>query len=249
MMKFLIFLLMTTAVFAKEQKIVLSKNNTAVLRGPVNSMSVGEVMLQLSKLDQSGNDNEPIYLILQTPGGSVMDGLNLIEYMNSLRRPVHSVSMFAASMGFHILQSSQKRYVTKYGTIMSHRARGGFSGDIPQQVKSRFKHITDLIEKMDEQVVSRTNGKFNKETYAELIRDEYWAIGSNAVKDGFADNTASLKCDESLNGSNEKTFLTFFGPLNITFSDCPLITEPLNITKDNAIAIKKLMNEVKELEF
>jgi ATP-dependent Clp protease protease subunit len=245
----LLLLSLSSISFAKEEKIVLTKNNTAVLRGPVSSQSVADVMIQLSELDKTGNDKEPIYLVLQTPGGSVMDGLNLIQYMNSLRRPVNSVAIFAASMGFHILQSSNKRYVTKYGTIMSHRARGGFSGDIPQQVKSRFKHITDLLEKMDEQVISRTKGKFNKDSYSELIRDEYWAVGSNSVTDGFADNVANLKCDESLSGSNEKTFLTIFGPLNVTFSNCPLITEPLNITKDNAVVIRSLMNEVKELEF
>lgn len=247
MMKVLMFLFLANLSFAKE--IVLSKENTAVLRGPVNSSSVADVMLQLSELNKSGSDSEPIYLVLNTPGGSVMDGLNLIEYMNSLRRPVHSISIFAASMGFHILQNSGKRYVTKYGTIMSHRARGGFNGDIPQQVKSRFKHITDLLEKMDEQVISRTNGKFSKESYSELIRDEYWAVGNNAVKDGFADDVAKVKCDASLNGTTEKQLMTFFGSLTVSFANCPLITEPLAVEKENQTNLKIHMNEVRNLEF
>lgn len=247
MVKVLMFLFLVNLSFAKE--IVLSKENTAVLRGPVNSSSVADVMLQLSELNKSGSDSEPIYLILNTPGGSVMDGLNLIEYMNSLRRPVHSISIFAASMGFHILQNSGKRYVTKYGTIMSHRARGGFNGDIPQQVKSRFKHITDLLEKMDEQVISRTNGKFSKESYSELIRDEYWAVGNNAVKDGFADDVAKVKCDASLNGTTEKQLMTFFGSLTVSFANCPLITEPLAVEKENQTNLKIHMNEIRNLEF
>lgn len=247
MMKVLLFLFLVNLSFAKE--ITLSKENTAVLRGPVNSNSVADVMLQLSELNKSGSDNEPIYLVLNTPGGSVMDGLNLIEYINSLRRPVHSISIFAASMGFHILQNSGKRYVTKYGTIMSHRARGGFNGDIPQQVKSRFKHITDLLEKMDEQVISRTNGKFSKESYSELIRDEYWAVGNNAVKDGFADDVAKVKCDASLNGTTEKQLMTFFGSLTVSFANCPLITEPLAVEKENLANLKIHMNEIRNLEF
>lgn len=248
MMKVLMFFVfLMNLAFAKD--IVLSKENTAVLRGPVNSSSVAEVMIQLSELNKSGSDNEPIYLVLNTPGGSVMDGLNLIEYMNSLRRPVHSISIFAASMGFHILQNSEKRYVTKYGTIMSHRARGGFNGDIPHQVKSRFKHITDLLEKMDEQVISRTNGKFNKNSYSELIRDEYWAVGSNAVKDGFADDVAKVKCDASLNGTSEKNLMTFFGPLTVSFANCPLITEPLAVERENQANLKTHMSEIRNLEF
>lgn len=247
-MKVLIFLvLLSNIVFAKD--ITLTKENTAVLRGPVNSSSVADVMIQLSELNQSGSDKDPIYLVLNTPGGSVMDGLNLIEYMNSLRRPIYSISIFAASMGFHILQNSEKRYITKYGTIMSHRARGGFSGEIPQQVKSRFKHISDLLEKMDEQVVSRTNGKFNKQSYSELIRDEYWAVGDNAVKEGFADDVAKVKCDASLNGSTEKHLLTVFGPIVVSFANCPLITEPLSVEKENQVKLKEHMSEIRNLEF
>ena len=205
-------------------------------------------MKKLSALDKKGKDSDPIYLVLYTPGGSVIHGLNLIEYMNSLRRPVHSVAIFAASMGFHILENSKQRYVTKYGTIMSHRASGGFEGDIPQQVNSRFKHITDLLEKMDEQVISRTSGKYNKKTYMELIRDEYWGVGSNGIKDGFVDEVVSLKCDESLSGSTEKTFNTFFGVVAVEFSDCPLITEPSKISRGTHDQFKEYMNTIRKLE-
>lgn len=243
----LVLMFLTSTCFAKD--IVLTKKNTAVLRGPVESSSVADVMSQLSELNKVGKDGDPIYLILQTPGGSVFHGLNLIEYMNSLRRPVHVVANFAASMGFHILENSPKRYVTKYGTIMSHRASGGFQGDIPHQVQSRFKHITDLIQKMDDQVISRTNGKYTRNSYMELIRDEYWSVGENAIKDGFADEIASLKCDESLDGSSEKTFNSFFGQVTVVFAECPLLTEPLRVTQGQSSDLNKIMNTVRNLEF
>lgn len=251
-MKFLFSTLIVTLlcipsiVFSKE--VVLTESNTAILRGPVMPSTVSDVMQQLNQLDKKGKDSDPIYLVLYTPGGSVLHGLNLIEYANSLRRPVHSVAIFAASMGFHILQNSKKRYVTKYATIMSHRASGGFEGDIPQQVNSRFKHITDLLDKMDDQVISRTNGKYNKKTYMELIRDEYWGVGSNSIKDGFADEVVSLKCDESLNSITEKTFNTFFGVITAEFSNCPLITEALKVSRGNPEQFKDFMNTIKKLE-
>lgn len=238
-------LLVPLTSFSKE--IILTQDNTITLRGPVNSYSVGEVMQQLNVLDKKGKETDPIYLVLHTPGGSVFHGLNLITYMNSLRRPVHSVAIFAASMGFHILENSKQRYVTKYGTIMSHRASGGFEGDIPQQVNSRFKHITDLLEKMDDQVISRTKGRYNRKSYSELIRDEYWSVGDTAIKDSFVDEIADLKCDETLNGTVEKGFPTMFGLVNATYSQCPLITEPFKVSdgmdsqfRDYMISIKKL---------
>lgn len=241
-----LFLLMVSSAFSKE--ITLTSENTVSLFGPVDRSSIGAVMHELNKLAQTGNPNDPIYLILNTPGGSVMSGLELIDFMNTLRRPVHSVAIFAASMGFHILQNSPVRYVTKYATVMSHRAAGGFQGDIPQQVNSRLNHVIQLVDKMDEQAVSRTKGKIDKKTYLELIRDEYWVVGSNTIKDGFADQQVSLKCDESLNGITEKNFSA--GPFLIRakVSKCPLLTAPITDNEDDSKELFKIINTVRRLE-
>lgn len=246
-MKFvLVLLLLMSTAFAKD--ITLNSENTVSLFGPVERGSIGEVMHELNRLSQIGKKEDPIYLILYTPGGSVMAGLELINYMNTLRRPVHSVAIFAASMGFHILENSPVRYVTKYATVMSHRAAGGFEGDIPQQVTSRLNHVIQLVGKMDEQVVSRTNGKFTKKSYQELIRDEYWVVGDNTIKDGFADEVASLKCDDSLNGTTEKVFAV--GPFLVKakLSRCPLITAPIVEKEEDAKEIRRLVNTVKSME-
>jgi ATP-dependent Clp protease protease subunit len=243
---FLLLSLITLNVFAKE--IVLTDQNCVSLRGPVDRQSVGDVITDLSKLAQTGNQKDPIYLVLNTPGGSVMAGLELMQYMNTTRRPVHVVANFAASMGFHILQSSKVRYVTQYGTIMSHRASGGFEGDIPQQINSRLKHIIDLVGKMDEQVVGRTNGKFNKETYAELIRDEYWSVGTTAIKDGFADEVASLKCDSTLNGTVTKIVRFAIFEAEVNFSKCPLISAVVSADSENKAEVDKFLNSIRKLE-
>jgi ATP-dependent Clp protease protease subunit len=246
-MKFVLalLLLMSTA-FAKD--ITLNSENTVSLFGPVDRGSIGEVMHELNRLSQIGKKEDPIYLILYTPGGSVLAGLELINYMNTLRRPVHSVAIFAASMGFHILENSPVRYITKYATVMSHRANGGFQGDIPQQVTSRLNHVIQLVGKMDEQVVSRTDGKFDKKSYQELIRDEYWVVGDNAIKDGFADEVASLKCDDSLNGTIEKNFAV--GPFlaRVKLSRCPLITAPIAEKEQEAQEVTRLVNTIRNLE-
>jgi ATP-dependent Clp protease protease subunit len=246
-MRFILsFLLLISSAFAKE--ITLTSENTVSLFGPVDRESIGQVMHELNRLSQTGKAGEPIYLILNTPGGSVMSGLELINFMNTLRRPVHSVAIFAASMGFHILQNSPTRYITKYATVMSHRAAGGFSGDIPQQVNSRLSHVIQLVDKMDEQAVSRTKGKISKKEYLEMIRDEYWVVGTNTIKDGFADEEASLKCDDSLNGTVDRLF--FMGPFAIKakVSKCPLLTAPVTENDNDSKELSRLINTVRRLE-
>lgn len=243
---FIILLMLLNTAFAKE--ILLTENNTVSLSGPVTSSSIGEVMYDLSTVSQKGNPEEPIFLVLNTPGGSVMAGLQLIEYMNTLRRPVTVVANFAASMGFHILQHSEKRLVTPFATIMSHRASGGFEGDIPHQISNRLKHVIDLINKMDDHVISRTKGKYNRKSYMDLIRDEYYSVGSNAVDDGFADEVVTLKCDDALNQYVSKTITMFIFRVPVKMSKCPLASLPVADTKEDTEKLYEYFTNIRGME-
>jgi hypothetical protein len=132
---------------------------------------------------------------------------------------------------------------------MSHRASGGFEGDIPQQINSRLKHVIDLIDKMDEQVISRTQGKYTKESYMELIIDEYYGVGSNAITDKFADEVVSLKCNEKLlNESVEKTMQVFIFTFKAKFSKCPLLTEPVAENKKDLKKLLEFLHKPRVLE-
>jgi len=239
---------LTLAIFAssaisatpQKEEILLTKNNVVNLRGPVNSQSVNEVIAELTELDKLPEAG-PIFLVLNTPGGSVSAGLELIQYINTLRRPVSVVANFAASMGFHILQHSKTRFITEFGTIMSHRASGSFQGEIPHQINSRLKHVADLVGKMDDHVISRTNGKYTKSSYMELIRDEYYGVGSNGIQDRFADKIAVLKCDSELKETKvKKQIQVFFFKLDVEMSKCPLITE-VKLAKETKEDQKELL--------
>jgi ATP-dependent protease ClpP protease subunit len=65
--------------------------------------------IQIAQAKALGNQrfssNEPIYLFLNTPGGSIQTGLEIIESLKGLDRPVSTVTLFAASMGFQIAQN------------------------------------------------------------------------------------------------------------------------------------------------
>lgn len=247
-MKF-IFLILLISSTAYATDITLTSGNTVTLRGPVTSESVGGVISELNQLSKVGEASVPIYLVLNTPGGSVFAGLELMQYLNTVRRPVHVVSIFAASMGFHILQSSKVRYITKYGTLMSHRASGGFEGDIPQQVNSRLNHIVDLTNQMDIQVVSRTKGKYTLKSYQDLIRDEYWSVGASSIKDGFADKIAVLSCDSSLDGTVTKELSMGFFISSVEFYKCPLITSPVIKKHEDIEKVNTFLKGYRKLEF
>lgn len=209
-------------------KVVLTKDNVITLNDVVTQDSVAKILLEIKTLDSRLPSGEPIYLVLNTPGGSIDAGVEMIERMANLNRKVHTISLFSASMGFQTVQGLGKRYITTDGTLMSHKARGGFSGEFPGQLDSRYSYYLKRVQRLDNKVVARTNGKHTAKTYASLIENEYWCDGQECVDQGFADAVVNATCDKSLDGTRKDTYKFFFFGMKIILDligdACPLNT-------------------------
>jgi len=210
----------------------LTKDNTAVLFGVVDSASVSDVMQQIQKLDSSLKSGYPINLVLYTPGGSIQDGLELIEYLKSVNRPINTLTIFAASMGFQIAQNLKTRYILENGILMSHKARGGFDGEFgdgASQMDSRYALWMDRILDMDKTTVSKTKGKQTLKSYRAAYQNEMWLTGAKSVAGGYADEVVSATCDKSLSGLRSQSFEFFGMKITVNYSECPLNTNPISI--------------------
>jgi ATP-dependent Clp protease protease subunit len=221
----------TKKTSTKEQVLTLTERNTVVLRNVVDSQSVTAVQLAASKLSQNLAKSEPIYLFLDTPGGSIQSGNEMIATLKGLPQKVHTVTSFAASMGFITVQSLGTRYILPNGILMSHRASGGARGQIPGELNVRVNFFTDMLDSQDEEIAARVG--LGKKAYQKLIRDEYWVYGTKAVKVNMADKTILVRCNKALSeGKTVENVATFFGDVQVTYSTCPLITAPLEVSFD-----------------
>lgn len=232
-------LLLSLTVSAKEVKlkakeVKLTADNTVVLRDSFNSSSITQLKKELLSLDANLKSGYPIYLVLYTPGGSIQKGLELFEFVKGLNRPVHTVTIFAASMGFQTVQSLGERYILNYGVLMSHKARGGFEGEFGgglSQLDSRYGMWLKRIDMLDKVTVERSKGKQTLKTYRAAYDNELWLNGPEAVEKGYADAIASVSCDNNLTSKTvEQEFDLGFFQVTVKFSGCPIITSPLSIS-------------------
>jgi len=213
--------------------ITLTKDNTAVLNGTVESGTVSQLISDIRALDKK-HESDPIYLFLYTPGGDVQTGLELIEVLNGTKRQVQTVTSFAASMGFQLVQNLGTRTILHTGVLMSHHARGGVEGEFgglgESQIRSRLGLWEKRIQDLDIQTVIRTNGKQTLLSYQTAYDHELWLTAAEAVEGGYADQEADVRCDDSLSGTNAKNAQ---GPFGITIKyeldKCPLNTTPMNV--------------------
>lgn len=231
MKKLLLFMiLIPTLLFSAEHKVIeLNKDNTITFNQAFDAMTVAQKQSELLQLAEKSSEKD-LYIVMYTPGGSISAGQLFINTVKALDKKVHTITIFSASMGYQTVQALGKRYILPSGILMSHRAYvSGLQGQFPGELNKRIEMLMKSTESME--VVSAARVGMSLEEYKKAIHDELWVIGQDAVNKGHADEVVLAKCDKSLSGSYIKTFNTFFGPVDVEFSNCPLITGPLRIVR------------------
>lgn len=208
--------------------VTLSARNTYIFRGAVDGDTVAKAQLGLMKLSRRLSKDSVIYLVLDTPGGSIQAGNTLVDTIKGLPQRVKTVTQFAASMGFYFVQALDERIITPSGVLMAHRAKvGGVSGEVPGEAIVRINMIMDIVREMEK--LNATRIGVTLEEYQRVSRDEYWVSGEEAVRQGVADRVAAVACDESLDGISSVVENTIFGQVQVQFSNCPAIMAPLSV--------------------
>ncbi|WGS49187.1 ATP-dependent Clp endopeptidase proteolytic subunit ClpP [Paraburkholderia sp. D15] len=118
----------------------LLRERIIFLVGPVNEQSASVIVAQLLFLEAENPDKD-IYFYINSPGGSVYDGMAIYDTMQFVKPEVSTLCTgFAASMGTFLLTAGQpgKRYALPNARIMIHQPSGGGQGtasDIEIQAK------------------------------------------------------------------------------------------------------------------
>lgn len=206
---------------------ILHKENTLVFNEVVTDESVAKFLVKAQEMSNKLPESQEIILVLYTPGGSVDAGMQMIDAMKAFPQKVKTLTLFSASMGFQIVQNMDERMITPSGVLMSHRAKGGFEGEIGGELDVQLNAARRQIQFLDQIAADRMGMTLEK--YRELIRDEYWLHGFESVEDRGADKLILARCGKDMTGTEDKEFDVLFFKIKATFSKCPLITAPLDV--------------------
>jgi len=215
--------------------ITLNRSNHAVLRGEITDASVSKFLFNLQNLD---DDN--IYIYISSPGGSVLDGLKVIdqiEFLSNSGKQVSCIADVAMSMGFVILQACPTRLITGSSVLMQHQMSFSVDGPI-RNVNSRVKFVESLEQNLDFMQANRLN--MSVTDFSNTISHDWWLYGEKILKYNAADKKVYVKCDKELleNVVIEKV-PGIFGEYKSVYSECPTIRGPLSTEFGNNMTSSK----------
>ena len=160
----------------------------------VTEMTANVVVAQLLHLANENPDKD-IQLYINSPGGSVYDGLAIYDTMQYIAPDVQTIGIgLQASMGAFLLSSGAKgkRFVLPNARVMIHQPSSGMRGKVTDQEISLRESIA-LKERLATIMSDNTGQKLDK-IKADMERD-YWLSAADAVAYGLADEVIGQRAN------------------------------------------------------
>ena len=135
----------------------LLKDRIIIINGEINNEVANSTIAQLLYLDSKNNDDISIYI--NSPGGSVTDGMAIYDTMNFVKSDVSTIGVgMCASMGAFLLSSGKKgkRYCLPNTEVMIHQPLGGAQGQATE-IKIAAEHILKTKDKLNKILSTNTN--------------------------------------------------------------------------------------------
>ena len=156
----------------------LLKYRIIFLGEDVNPTSASLIIAQLLFLESEDPDKE-IFLYINSPGGSITDGMGIVDTMNYIKCPVSTICVgLAASFGAVLLANGEKgkRYATPNSEILIHQPLiggqgGGISGQATE-IKIHADHMIRTREKLNK-LLSEKTGQSIETIERDTERDHY----------------------------------------------------------------------------
>jgi len=167
----------------------LLKDRIIFLGEDVNATTASLVIAQLLFLESEDPDKE-INLYINSPGGSITDGMGIVDTMNYIKCPVSTICVgLAASFGAVLLANGEKgkRFATPNAEILIHQPLIGGHGISGQttEIKIHADHMIKTREKLNRLLSDKTGQSI--ETIERDTERDHWMTAEEALKYGLID--------------------------------------------------------------
>jgi ATP-dependent Clp protease protease subunit len=157
------------------------------LGSEVNDAVANALVAQMLYLDSDDN-SKPIYLYINSPGGSVTAGLAIFDTMQYVKSEVVTICVgLAASMGAFLLAAGTKgkRLALPHSRIMIHQPLGGTSQRQASDIEIEAREILRIKDMLNQSMADMTGQPLDK--VAKDTDRDYFLSAAEAVEYGLID--------------------------------------------------------------
>ncbi|AUI71562.1 ATP-dependent Clp endopeptidase proteolytic subunit ClpP [Companilactobacillus alimentarius] len=173
----------------------LLKDRIIMLSGEVNSQMANTVIAELLFLDAQDSDKD-ISMYINSPGGSVTDGLAIMDTMNFVKSDVQTIATgMAASMASVLLSAGTKgkRFALPNSTVLIHQPLGGAQGQ-QTEIEIAAQEILKTRKRLNH-ILADNSGQTFEKLQKDTDRDNY--MTAQEAKDyGLIDEIMTNKAEK-----------------------------------------------------
>lgn len=172
-----------------------------IFKTGINGASVEDCMKQLrvwTRMDaeKPAAEKTPLEIWFYSPGGSVIDGMALFDYIQQVKAMGHHVTTgcmgYAASMAGILLQAGHRRVMGRESYVLIHEVAAGAAGKIGE-----IEDTVEFLKKIEDRVLDifaeRSKGSgcekplSKKQIANRWRRKDWWLTSEECIKHGFVD--------------------------------------------------------------
>ncbi len=172
------------------------KTRQIILSGEVSEESAEKVIKQLLLLEADDSE-KPIYIYIDSPGGSIDSGFGIYDMIRFISAPVYTIGMgLIASMGSIILLAvpKERRFGLPNSHYLIHQPLiGGTYKGVATDLEIEANEIAKSKAKIVKLIASET-GKSEEEVLKDTDRD-YWLVAEEAKNYGLISKVISSRAE------------------------------------------------------
>jgi ATP-dependent Clp protease, protease subunit len=212
----------------KYGSVELTKDNFVTLIGDVDDPNIDALIVNIEKAKAKN-----VYIYIDSPGGSVLAGVKLIEYFNTTNKNITCVAKTAISMAHQIMQACPVRLGTPHNVMMQHRMAAQTKGSVNQ-----MQGLLTLLANMERQlnIMSANRIGVSLDVFYANVTKEWWTFGPESKALNMIDDIKNVRCSSELYLTETKTTVSQSGQtFNVIKNGCPLV----DMKEDSSVKAKK----------
>ena len=168
-----------------EQGFIRGYKNNLYYSGPITDSAIFSITSNLINMQEEGQFNE-INLHMQSPGGSLLPTLGLVDLIRTSDIPINTfVDSYCASAASLITVVGAQRFINKHGVVLIHQLKMGIEPSKYLEIRDQTDNADTLMKIIKDIYLENTN--LTTEKLDELLMHDWWLNSTLCKEYGIVD--------------------------------------------------------------